>query len=97
MKLINNSANPQRLHILPPQTAFFKIKYNKKGMIPSGVSEDIYVLFTPNDEYKYFYDCIRIHCEGEKIPKRTHDGNIILIPIHAFPVINTKKDLLIPK
>ena len=56
-------------------------------MIPSGISEDIYVQFTPNDEYEYFYDSIRIHCEGDKI----------LIPIHAFPVINSKKDELIPK
>ena len=87
VKLINNSPAPQRLHILPPSTPFFKIKYNKKGMIPSGISEDIYVQFTPNDEYKYFYDFIRIHCEGDKI----------LIPIHAFPVINSKKDELIPK
>lgn len=56
-------------------------------MIPPGISEDIYVQFTPNDEYKYFYDSIRIHCEGDKI----------LIPIHAYPVINTKKDSLLPK
>ena len=56
-------------------------------MVPSGIAEDIYVQFTPNDEYKYFYDSIRIHCEGDKI----------LIPIHAFPVINSKKDEIIPK
>ena len=86
VKLINNSPAPQRLHILPPSTPFFKIKYHKKGMIPSGISEDIYVQFTPNDEYKYFYDSIRIHCEGDKI----------LIPIHAFPVINSKRDSLLP-
>ena len=87
VKLINNSPAPQRLHILPPATPFFKIKYNKKGMVPMGMSEDIYVQFTPGDEYKYFYDSIRIHCEGDKI----------LIPIHAFPVINSKKDQLLPK
>lgn len=87
VKLINNSPAPQRLHILPPQTPYFKIKYNKKGMVPSGISEDIYVHFTPNDEYKYFYDAIRIHCQGDKI----------LIPIHAYPVINSKKDQLIQK
>jgi hypothetical protein len=43
VKLINNSPAPQRLHILPPATPYFKIKYHKKGMIPSGISEDIYV------------------------------------------------------
>lgn len=87
VKIINNSPSPQRLHILPPATPYFKIKYHKKGMIPSGISEDIYVQFTPNDEYKYFYDSIRIHCEGDKI----------LIPIHGYPVINTKKDQYLPK
>jgi len=56
-------------------------------MVPSGIADDIYVQFTPNDEYKYFYDCIRIHCEGDKI----------LIPIHAFPVINTQVDEIFPK
>jgi len=83
VRLINNSPAPQRLSILPPSTPYFKIKYNKKGMVPSGIAEDIYVQFTaPGSEYKYFYDAIRIHCDGDKI----------LIPIHAFPVINTKKD-----
>jgi hypothetical protein len=56
-------------------------------MVPTGVSEDIYVQFTPTSQvpsdtlsaYKYYYDTIRIHCEGDKI----------LIPIHAYPVINS--------
>lgn len=87
VKLINNSPAPQRLHILPPATPFFKIKYNKKGMVPSGISEDIYVQFTPAGEFRYFYDAIKIHVEGDKI----------LIPIHAYPVIHTKKDTLLPK
>lgn len=52
-------------------------------MVPTGVSEDIYVQFTPAREqgYKYYYDTIRIHCEGDKI----------LIPVHAFPVINSRR------
>jgi len=88
VRLINNSPAPQRLHILPPQTPYFKIRYSKKGIIPTGVAEEIYVLFTPPiDENKYFYDSIRIHCEGDKI----------LIPIHAFPVINSASRDQFPK
>ena len=86
VRLINLSPAPQRLHILPPMTQLFKIKYRKKGMIPSGAEEEIYVQFTPTEQYNYHYDCIRIHCESDKIT----------IPIHAFPVINSKKDELIP-
>lgn len=83
VRMINNSPAPQRLHVLPPQTPYFKIRYNKKGMVPTGVSEDIYIQFTPAPDqgYKYYYDSIRIHCEGDKI----------LIPVHAFPVINSKR------
>ena len=88
LRLINNSPQPQRLHILPPQTSYFKIRYNKKGMVPTGVAEEIYIQFTPaRGEYKYYYDSVRIHCDGDKL----------LIPIHAYPVINSKQDELFPK
>ena len=87
VRLINTSPAPQRLHILPPSTPFFKIRYNKKGMLPTGVAEEIYVQFTPPvDQYKYYYDSLRIHCEGDKI----------LIPMHAYPVINSKADKILP-
>ena len=87
LRILNNSPAPQRLHILPPQTSYFKIRYNKKGMLPTGVAEDIYIQFTPApDQYKYYYDSVRIHCEGDKL----------LIPIHAFPVINSKQPDLFP-
>ena len=43
LRLVNTSKFPQRLHILPPTTTYFKIHYAKKGMIPAGMSEDIYV------------------------------------------------------
>lgn len=56
-------------------------------MLPTGVAEDIYIQFTPApDQYKYYYDSVRIHCEGDKM----------LIPIHAFPVINSKQAELFP-
>lgn len=66
-------------------TPYFKIQYSKKGMLPSGVNEEVYIQFTP-DQYQYYYDCMRLHCEGEKIT----------IPIHGYPVINNKKDQLLP-
>ena len=83
-KIINSSNAPQRVNILPPMTPFFKVKYSKKGMIPTNSWEEIYVQFTPTD-YKYYYDCIRIHGAG------------IILPIHAYPVINRSKDRLLPK
>ena len=57
-------------------------------MVPTGVAEEIYIQFTPaRGEYKYYYDSVRIHCDGDKL----------LIPIHAYPVINSKQDELFPK
>ena len=73
------------MQILPPNTPYFKVHYNKKGVVPSGVSEDIYVTFEPND-YKYYYDHIRIHCDGQNL----------LVPVHGFPVINGESDQLLP-
>lgn len=55
-------------------------------MIPAGAEEELYVQFTPTEQYNYHYDSIRIDCESDKI----------VIPIHAFPVINSLKDELLP-
>lgn len=51
-------------------------------MLPTGVSEDIYVQFTPTGDqpYRYYYDSVRIHCEGDKL----------LVPIHAYTLINAQ-------
>jgi hypothetical protein len=37
------------MHILPPTTPYFKIHYAKKGMVPAGMAEDIYIQFTPTE------------------------------------------------
>ena len=85
MRLVNASQQPQRLYILPPLTSYFKVRYSKKGMIPCGDSEEIFIMFTP-DAYQYYYDCIRIHCEGENL----------IVPMHAFPIVNNETDTLLP-
>jgi hypothetical protein len=41
------------------------------------MAQKIVIKFRPL-EYKYHYDCIRIHTEGQDL----------LIPIHGYPVIN---------
>lgn len=55
----------------------FTVKMIKKGLLASGMNEDLYIHFRPQ-EYRYYYDTIRINSE-------TCD---ILVPIHAYPVPN---------
>ncbi|XP_059153002.1 cilia- and flagella-associated protein 221-like isoform X2 [Physella acuta] len=80
LALINASSELLRMHIIPPQTSHFKVKYTKPGKMVAGMSLTCTVEFTP-DEWRYYYDCIRIHSPGEE--------NLI-IPIHGYPVMCTK-------
>ena len=79
--VINISKFSQRISIIPPTSPYFKIKFSRRGLIPSGLSETIYIYFTPQ-KYQYYYDFIRIHCEGSEQ---------LTIPIHAYPVMNINK------
>ncbi|GAB1285349.1 Cilia- and flagella-associated protein 221 [Apodemus speciosus] len=47
LNIANISDEDTHLHILPPQTKYFQINFEKK------------------DEWRYYYDCIRIHCKGD--------------------------------
>ncbi|XP_062301465.1 cilia- and flagella-associated protein 221 [Scomber scombrus] len=83
LKLINISSEVMNIHIIPTQTKHFQTTYTKKYRLIPGLAYTLKVQFCP-DEWRYFYDCVRVHCKGEEN---------LLIPVHAYPVID---DLRIP-
>ncbi|KAG5262133.1 hypothetical protein AALO_G00292570 [Alosa alosa] len=83
LKVINISSEVIDIHIIPTQTKYFQTAYTKQYRLVPGLSYTIKLNFFP-DEWRYFYDCIRIHCKNEEN---------VLVPVHAYPVID---DLDIP-
>nr|XP_002733102.1 PREDICTED: primary ciliary dyskinesia protein 1-like [Saccoglossus kowalevskii] len=79
LRIANISGECLQMHIIPPTSAYFRVKYKKQERLVPGLTMDIIVEFVP-DEWRYYYDCIRIHCK---------DDENLLIPIHAYPVMNT--------
>ncbi len=56
------------MHIIGPKGADknFEIKYESRGQLAPGMSEDIIVLFKASKK-EYYFDQILIHCENEKL------------------------------
>ena len=51
ISVVNSAAISQRVHILPPMSPYFQIKFDKKGNLAPGISEEITLIFKPS-EYK---------------------------------------------
>ncbi|XP_075871878.1 cilia- and flagella-associated protein 221 isoform X2 [Nelusetta ayraudi] len=83
LKLINGSSQVLNIQVIPTQTDHFRTSCSRKCRLVPGLPYTLKVTFQP-DEWRYFYDRIRVHCKEEE--------NLI-IPVHAYPVIT---DLHIP-
>eukprot|EP00002_Diphylleia_rotans_P028351 TRINITY_DN5721_c0_g2_i4.p1 TRINITY_DN5721_c0_g2~~TRINITY_DN5721_c0_g2_i4.p1 ORF type:complete len:871 (+),score=134.27 TRINITY_DN5721_c0_g2_i4:91-2703(+) len=78
LRIVNAGSTRTRIQILPPtDQQHFSIRCDRKGDLAPGLSENIVIIFVPT-EYKYYYDCLRIHGP---------DSNL-LVPIHAYPTMN---------
>ena len=74
LRVYNTADYSHRVHVVPPGTPFFKSHVDKKhGVIAPGMCLDVAVEFCPK-EWRYYYDCIRVHSEEENL----------LVPIHAY-------------
>jgi len=78
-RIMNSSLRTQRFTIHQPTTKYFKVRMSKLGAVAPGMWEELIIEFTP-DEHRYFYDSIRIVTES---------SDPVVVPIHAYPVVNT--------
>ena len=80
VRIVNVSVDSTRMHIFYPRSDVFSGKCAKKGTIYAGMAEEIEIVFTPTS-YQYYYDVLKIQ----------HESGNLMIPIHAYPVINEIK------
>lgn len=85
LRIVNISPSSLRVSIIGPVTQWFKITFDKKGLLAPGMSEDISVTFEPH-EWRYYYDSIKIFCGDQ--------AENLIVPIHGYPSAN---DIVLPR
>jgi len=85
LRIINISRSSLRLAVIGPSTPWFKMEFDKKGLLAPGMSDDITITFTPH-EWRYYYDTVKIFCGDQ--------AENLVVPIHAYPSAN---DIVLPR
>lgn len=85
LRVVNISTSSLRVSIIGPTTQWFKIDFDKKGLLAPGMSEEITVRFEPH-EWRYYYDTIKVFCGSQ--------AENLIVPIHAYPSAN---DISLPR
>mmetsp|Transcript_116740 Transcript_116740/g.330240 ORF Transcript_116740/g.330240 Transcript_116740/m.330240 type:complete len:846 (+) Transcript_116740:3-2540(+) len=85
LRIMNISPSSLRVTIIAPTTPYFKLDYDKKGLLAPGMGEEITVVFEPH-EWRYYHDTVKIFC-GEL-------SENLVVPIHAYPSAN---EITLPK
>ena len=62
VRIVNRSASAARVHVLPAQTAAFRVLVlGKVGHLAPGMAETVEVRFSPT-ECRVYHDAVRVHC-----------------------------------
>lgn len=85
LRVVNISSSSMRVLIIGPSTPYFRIEFEKKGLLAPGMSEEVTVTFTPH-EWRYYHDSVKISCGGL--------CENLVVPIHAYPSAN---DITLPR